>query len=425
MRITSLICSLLLMIPAVIDPAPVQASAYRNVSVGVAITIAPPILPIYEQPLCPGPGYIWTPGYWAYGDDGYYWVPGTWVFPPEVGLLWTPGYWSWVGGVYVWNVGYWGPVVGFYGGINYGFGYPGVGFFGGYWRGGEYFYNRSVTNVNTTIVHNVYNRTVINNTSSGRVSFNGGAGGTHARASSAEMVAARGRHIPMTSAQIHHQEAAGSNRTLLASVNHGRPDIAATPRPGQFNMNNRGAISTTRPSNGNRPPERMAEPNRPGTGTSHSSRPPERMTNSNRPPERMAEPNRPSTGTSHSSRPAERMTSPNRPTGNSHSTVQPPMNRNDRAPASIDRHPAETNSTHPSTVRPQQNRPPSQPRATAPSRPAAPHTSQAAPSRPSRPSAPPPRQSAPRPASSAPSHSAGAPSHQPSANHPQPGHESH
>ena len=24
------------------------------------------------------PGLIWTPGYWAYGDDGYYWVPGAW-----------------------------------------------------------------------------------------------------------------------------------------------------------------------------------------------------------------------------------------------------------------------------------------------------------------------------------------------------------
>jgi WXXGXW repeat (2 copies) len=47
------------------------------------------------QPEIPAPGYIWTPGYWAYGTDGYYWVPGTWVQPPAVGLLWTPGYWGW------------------------------------------------------------------------------------------------------------------------------------------------------------------------------------------------------------------------------------------------------------------------------------------------------------------------------------------
>ena len=37
--------------------------------VGVAITVAPPELPAYEQPLCPGDGYIWTPGYWAWGDE--------------------------------------------------------------------------------------------------------------------------------------------------------------------------------------------------------------------------------------------------------------------------------------------------------------------------------------------------------------------
>ncbi len=34
--------------------------------VGVSVTIAPPELPVYEQPLCPGDGYIWTPGYWAW-----------------------------------------------------------------------------------------------------------------------------------------------------------------------------------------------------------------------------------------------------------------------------------------------------------------------------------------------------------------------
>ena len=69
-----------------------------------------------KQPLIPGPGYIWTPGYWAWGDNGYFWVPGTWVLPPAVGLLWTPGYWAWSAGSYIWNAGYWGPHIGFYGG---------------------------------------------------------------------------------------------------------------------------------------------------------------------------------------------------------------------------------------------------------------------------------------------------------------------
>jgi WXXGXW repeat (2 copies) len=57
----------------------------------ISVNIAPPVLPVYEQPPCPGDGYIWTPGYWAYGPEGYYWVPGTWATPPTVGLLWTPG----------------------------------------------------------------------------------------------------------------------------------------------------------------------------------------------------------------------------------------------------------------------------------------------------------------------------------------------
>src|SRR5476649_1423405 len=33
----------------------------------------PPALPDYEQPPCPEEGYVWTPGYWAFGPGGYYW----------------------------------------------------------------------------------------------------------------------------------------------------------------------------------------------------------------------------------------------------------------------------------------------------------------------------------------------------------------
>src|ERR1700760_536369 len=42
---------------------------------------APLPLPEYEQPVCPGDGYLWTPGYWRWYAGGYYWVPGTWVQP--------------------------------------------------------------------------------------------------------------------------------------------------------------------------------------------------------------------------------------------------------------------------------------------------------------------------------------------------------
>jgi len=118
--------------------APQAAQARVFLTVG----IAPPAIPVYVQPVCPGDGYIWTPGYWQYTDDGYQWVDGAWVLAPYTGALWTPGYWGYGPGGYFWNAGYWGPTIGYYGGINYGFGYFGVGFYGGYWNGGHFFYNR-------------------------------------------------------------------------------------------------------------------------------------------------------------------------------------------------------------------------------------------------------------------------------------------
>src|SRR5215469_4877055 len=71
-------------------------------AVAISVSFGPPALPVYQQPLCPGPGYYWVPGYWAWSPDydDYYWVPGTWVMPPTIGLLWTPGYWAFTGGVY-------------------------------------------------------------------------------------------------------------------------------------------------------------------------------------------------------------------------------------------------------------------------------------------------------------------------------------
>ncbi len=213
-------------------------SAASFAQIGVMITIAPPALPVYEQPICPGDGYLWTPGYWAYGDDfdDYYWVPGTWVEAPEVGFLWTPGYWGWGGDRYVFNEGYWGPQIGFYGGINYGFGYFGTGFEGGRWDNGHFFYNRSVSNVNVTVIHNVYN-TAVNNVTVNRVSFNGGNGGINARATAQEEAAAHDRHIPPVAVQTQHMQAARADTQQRASVNRGKPEVAATAKPGEFKGN--------------------------------------------------------------------------------------------------------------------------------------------------------------------------------------------
>jgi hypothetical protein len=205
-------------------------SVAAEAQVRITVAFGPPALPIYEQPLCPGDGYLWTPGYWAWADADYYWVPGTWIMAPEVGFLWTPPWWGWDGGLFVFNEGYWGPQIGFYGGINYGFGYFGTGFVGGRWNNGHFFYNSSVTNVHVT---NVYNEHVdIQNNS--HVSYNGGEGGLEARPTAAEQAASNDRHVGPVAAQTQNLSAARGNPDLRASANQGKPPIAATDHAGEF-----------------------------------------------------------------------------------------------------------------------------------------------------------------------------------------------
>src|ERR1700722_10827047 len=88
-------------------------NASGQIVASVQIAVAPPALPVYEQPPCPVEGYLWSPGYWAYAGGDYYWVPGVWILPPQSGFLWTPGYWGFAGGYYGWHAGYWGAHVGF------------------------------------------------------------------------------------------------------------------------------------------------------------------------------------------------------------------------------------------------------------------------------------------------------------------------
>ena len=82
-------------------------ASYAQAMLGPCIALAPPELPVYEQPAIPAGGYPWTPGHRAYGEAGYFWVSGTWVQPPMVGVLSTPRYWGWSG--YAFNAGDWGP----------------------------------------------------------------------------------------------------------------------------------------------------------------------------------------------------------------------------------------------------------------------------------------------------------------------------
>jgi hypothetical protein len=221
----------LLLLALLVAAIPASSHAAVFISVG----FAPPVLPVYVQPICPEPGLMWTPGYWAYGPDGYYWVPGAWVPAPYVGALWTPGYWGWGNGLFLWHEGYWGAHVGYYGGVNYGFGYMGIGFAGGEWRGGAFAYNTAVMHVNTTIIHNTYvNETIVHNTTivnNSHVAYNGGPGGIQHQPTTEEQAAMHEQHLAPTHIQQQHIQAAQADRTSYAKANGGHPHTLAVARP--------------------------------------------------------------------------------------------------------------------------------------------------------------------------------------------------
>jgi hypothetical protein len=237
-------------------------SSAAQISLGISVHVGPPPIPVLAvQPIAPGPGYLWTPGYWAYGSDGYYWVHGTWVVAP-VGMLWTPGYWGWGSGAYLWHAGYWGPHVGFYGGVHYGFGYEGVGYAGGRWDHGVFAYNTAVSHVNVTVIHNTYvDRTVVvdeHNVS--RVSFNGGEGGIHAEPNRDERMAMNEHHQAPIAAQTQHEHAASMNHANFASENHGHPGNSFhPPAHGEEASHNEHVDHAANMNNGHQPENHQPE----------------------------------------------------------------------------------------------------------------------------------------------------------------------
>jgi hypothetical protein len=222
-----------LVLALAITLVPVSSHAGVFISVG----FAPPVLPVYEQPVCPAPNLMWTPGYWAYSYDteDYYWVPGAWVPAPYEGALWTPGYWGWSGGLYVFHDGYWGPHVGYYGGVNYGFGYGGIGFAGGEWRGGFFAYNTAVVHVDDRFVHTTFvDRERVDRGFVARdshVAFSGGPGGMSHPPSPEERIAEHDQHVARTSFQAQHESSAKTDRSSYAKSNGGRPRNLAAAKP--------------------------------------------------------------------------------------------------------------------------------------------------------------------------------------------------
>ena len=77
------------------------------VRTGVAIGFAPPPPRYAVVGVAPGPGYVWTEGYYSYRGSGYGWVSGRWMRPPHPHAEWVAGTWVQGHHGYEFRKGYW------------------------------------------------------------------------------------------------------------------------------------------------------------------------------------------------------------------------------------------------------------------------------------------------------------------------------
>jgi hypothetical protein len=67
----------------------------------------PPVARRVVVGTAPGPGYVWTDGYYDLRGRRWVWIPGRWVRPPRARAVWAPGYWAPHRGGWRFRAGYW------------------------------------------------------------------------------------------------------------------------------------------------------------------------------------------------------------------------------------------------------------------------------------------------------------------------------
>ena len=75
--------------------------------VGVYIGAPPPPLRYEAAPPMPGPGYVWTAGYWNWAGGRYVWAPGVWRRPPYAGAYWTHPHYDHYSNGWAYHEGHW------------------------------------------------------------------------------------------------------------------------------------------------------------------------------------------------------------------------------------------------------------------------------------------------------------------------------
>ncbi|HEX3748860.1 MAG TPA: hypothetical protein VHW09_33270 [Bryobacteraceae bacterium] len=73
----------------------------------VVVGFAPPAPRYAVIGRAPGPGYVWTEGFYDYRGGRYEWTAGRWARPPRRHAEWVPGSWEHGRRGYEFRRGYW------------------------------------------------------------------------------------------------------------------------------------------------------------------------------------------------------------------------------------------------------------------------------------------------------------------------------
>lgn len=75
---------------------------------GGAYVVAAPPAPRYGfVGVAPGPGFVWTEGYYDLRGSAWVWTPGRWQRPPARGRVWVAPAWRQEGRAWRFHRGYW------------------------------------------------------------------------------------------------------------------------------------------------------------------------------------------------------------------------------------------------------------------------------------------------------------------------------
>jgi hypothetical protein len=83
-------------------------TAFGRVDIGISVgTMPPPPRFVGPVGVAPGPGYVWTNGFWDWNGGRWVWVDGRWGSPPRGHRVWVEPYYHRYHDGYHYHRGHW------------------------------------------------------------------------------------------------------------------------------------------------------------------------------------------------------------------------------------------------------------------------------------------------------------------------------